>query len=78
MRLQRAPLAVRPDGEASILLEFANMHKFYVWEYAEESDPSSHEVIPSKMFLKKKFDASGHYLKLKSRLGHLSKYHNNS
>jgi hypothetical protein len=59
------------EVESSILTEFANMEKFHVWDYVKDSDvPVRHKklIIPSKMFLKKKYDASGMYLKLKSRL----------
>jgi hypothetical protein len=59
------------EVESSILAEFANMDKFHVWDYVKDKDvPTAQRklIIPCKMFLKKKYDASGKYVKLKSRL----------
>lgn len=61
--------------ENSIRAELTQMLEKQVWEPVHFTDtPSGSVIIPSFVFLKEKFDASGNFLKIKSRLvagGHL-------
>ena len=65
----------------SIMGEINNMHKHGVMEYIKLDDfrkvnPRGRSLLPSKVFLKGKYDAMGRFTKLKSRLvagGHRQK-----
>jgi hypothetical protein len=57
--------------DAAISTELENMMKYKVWEALDATQVDAtvlQQVIPSKLFLKEKFDASGNFLKLKARL----------
>jgi hypothetical protein len=57
--------------DAAISTELENMIKYKVWEAIDTTQVDAtvlQQVIPSKLFLKEKFDASGNFLKLKARL----------
>jgi len=65
------------DAVASIEKEFKNMLQKQVWvpvHMKELSYEQKSSILPSKMFIKEKFDAKGNYTSLKSRLvvgGHM-------
>jgi len=57
--------------DEAIAAEITNMISYKVWEplHLSQVDASVlQQAIPSKLFLKEKFDASGNFLKLKARL----------
>lgn len=63
------------EAELSIEVELSQMIKKQVWEPVQYRQvPHGSVIIPSLMFLKEKFDASGNFVKIKSRLiagGHM-------
>ena len=63
------------DARDAILSELHQMHTMKVWEPVK-TVPENQKIIPSFIFFKEKYDASGIYQKLKARIvagGHLQR-----